>query len=449
MPQTRTEMTLVGFVQAQNCSNYAASWRHPEADHQFLTAGYYQRIARALEKGKFQLLFFDDRLALPDIYQGSHVEAVRNGVRVVKLDPLTVLSMLAGVTDHIGLGATMSTTYYPPYHVARAFATLDHMSNGRAAWNVVTSLNDSEAFNMGAAGSVDHDTRYDRADEFVQVVLDHWGCWAPDALVLDRETGVFADGSKVSRIDHAGPYLKSRGPFTVPPTPQQHPVLIQAGQSGRGREFAVRWGEVVFAIFPNLDVGRQVYAGIHEEAVRQGRDPRSFHIAPLVYPIVGRTQAEAEDKAALIESLAEPIDGLALLSEALNFDFGSKGPDEPFTDDELASISGLRSIRDRVIRLSGNPNPTVEEFVRFSARGTIREAPNFVGAPSQVADQLEEWFQAPACDGFVVAASHVPGAYEDFSELVVPELQKRGIFQTDYTAASLRDSLGFSGYRAI
>ncbi|MEM1091981.1 MAG: LLM class flavin-dependent oxidoreductase [Pseudomonadota bacterium] len=440
-------MALVGFVQAQNCSNYAASWRHPEAAHDFLTLPYYQRIAKTLEAGKFQLMFFDDRLAMPDIFEGSHAESVRHGVRVVKLDPLVVLSTLAASTSRLGLGATMSTSYYPPFHVARSFATLDHLSNGRAGWNVVTSLNDSEAFNMGATGSIAHDTRYDRSDEYMEVVLGHWNAWQADALTLDRSSGKFADPEKVSRLDHVGEYFRSRGPHTVPRTPQDHPLIIQAGQSGRGREFALRWAELIFAIFPNLDFAKRVYGEIEAQALATDRDPNSYRIAPLIYPIVADSQAEAEDKAALIESLAKPIDGLALLSEALNFDFGSKGLDEPFSDEELDAISGLRSIRDRVVKLSGKANPTVAEFVKFSARGTIKEAPNFIGSPKQVADGLEQWFTEKACDGFVVGASHVPGAYADFVRLVVPELQRRGLFHQDYPATTLRGNLGFSGYR--
>ena len=442
-----SQMALVGFMQAQNCSNYAASWRHPQARHDFLSAEYYKDIAQTLERGKFQLLFFDDRLALPDIYGHDHAEAVRHGVRVVKLDPITILALLAGATERIGLGATMSTSYFQPFHIARTFATLDHMSAGRAGWNVVTSLNDSEARNMGARQSIAHDTRYDRSDEFLEVVLGHWNAWADDALIVDPGSGEFADPAKVQRLDHEGPFFHSRGPFTVPRTPQGHPVVIQAGQSGRGRKFAVQWGEVIFAIFPNLEFGQRVYAQMHDEALELGRDPDSFRVAPLIYPIVGQTQSEAEDKAALIEGLAKPIDALALLSEALNYDFASKGLDEAFSDEELAAISGLQAIRDRVVKLSGKANPTVADFVTYSARGTIKEAPNFIGSPTQVADGLEEWFTGRACDGFVVAASHIPGAYAEFVELVVPELQRRGLHQADYAGATLRENLGLSGYR--
>jgi len=407
---TARQMVLVGFLQAQNCSNYPASWRHPESAPDFLTPGYYQRIARVLEDGKFHLAFFDDRLAMPDRYGNDYRESVRNGVRVVKMDPIPILASMGAVTSKIGLGGTCSTTYYEPFHVARMFSTLDMMTGGRAGWNVVTSLNDSEAANFGADKLPDHDTRYDRADEFMEVVHGHWSTWEEDAILLDKANNVFADPDKVHPLHHNGRYFRSRGPFTVPPSPQGRPVVIQAGQSGRGREFAVRWGEIIFAIFPNLEFGQRVYKETKELAKARGRNPDGFAIAPAVYVTVGETQAIAEDKAAFIENLAQPIDTLALLSEALNYDFAQKKPDEAFSDEELASISGLQAIRDRVVRLSGKTNPTLDDFVQFSARGTVKELPHFVGTPAQVADRMEEWFAGRACDGFVLAATHMPGA---------------------------------------
>ncbi|PPR63392.1 MAG: Nitrilotriacetate monooxygenase component A [Alphaproteobacteria bacterium MarineAlpha4_Bin2] len=440
------QIVMVGFLQAQNCSNYPASWRHQESAGDFMTPAYYDRIARALEAGKFHLAFFDDRLAMPDIYGADHAEAVRNGVRVVKMDPVPILATMAMGTKCIGLAATCSTTYYGPFHIARTFMTLDHMSGGRAAWNVVTSLNDSEAFNMGAAGSIEHDRRYDRADELMRAVIDLWGAWDDNAIVLDKGTGVFADPSKVRRSQFDGEWFQTKGTFTVPPSPQGHPVIIQAGQSGRGRRFAVEWGEVIFAILTSIEQGRQVRKEMRAEAEAFGRDPDTITLAPAIYVTVGETQSIAEDKYAYIDSLAKPIDGLALLSEALNFDFAKKNMDDPFTDDELNEISGLRGILDRVIRLSGRANPTLADFVEFSGRGTIREAPHFVGNPKQVADRLEEWFVEGACDGYVLAATHMPGAYEEFARYVVPELQRRGLYHCDYRGKTLRENLGLTGY---
>ena len=228
------QMTLVAFLQAQNCSNYPASWRHAAAVPDFLSAAYYQRIARTLEAGKFHLAFFDDRLAMPDRYGDDFAASVRHGIRVVKLDLIPLLTAMGLATRGLGIGGTYSTTYYEPFHVARVFATLDLMIGGRAAWNVVTSLNDSEAANFGQTQHLEHDTQYDRADEFMEVVLGHWRSWQDDAIVLEKERGRFADPAKVRRLDHKGQWFKSRGPFTVPRSPQGHPVVMQAGQSGRG-----------------------------------------------------------------------------------------------------------------------------------------------------------------------------------------------------------------------
>ena len=436
------QMTLVAFLQAQNCSNFVGSWRHPEAAPDFTSAEYYRRVARILEAGKFHLGFFDDRLAMPDRFGGDHAHTVANGIRCVKMDPVTILTVMGMATERLGLGATYSTTYYEPFHVARVFATLDLMTGGRAAWNVVTSVNDGEALNMGLAQHMGHDARYDRADEFLEVVLGHWDTWEDDALVADKASGRFAHPEKVHRLDHQGKFFRSRGPFTVPRSAQGHPVLIQAGQSGRGLAFAARWAELIFVAYHEIGRARADYAAFKALVAKSGRDPARLHVATAVYPVVAETRAEAEDKLALIERLPRDIDRLSLLSEVLNFDFSRKEMDEPFSDAELAGITGIQGLRDRVVRQSGKRNPTVRDFIAASGRGGLREHPVFCGAPRDVADQMEAWFTAPACDGFVIAASHVPGAYEDFVRLVVPELQHRGLHQMDYTGTTLRQSLG-------
>ncbi len=441
MAKKQREMTLVGFLQAQNCSNYVGSWRHPESTTDFLGPEYFQRIARALEYGKFHLGFFDDRLAMPDILGNDHREAVKHGVRVVKMDPVTILTCMGMATRHLGLGSTYSTTYYEPFHVARVFSTLDLMVGGRAAWNVVTSLNNSEAHNMGKETHLEHDLRYDVADEFMEVVLGHWDSWEDDAIVLDKASGLFAHPEKVHQLDHKGQYFRSKGPFTVPRSKQGRPVVIQAGQSGRGQAFSARWGELVFCVYHSLEMGKRSYDGFKAQVAKLGRDPANVAVAPAVYVVPAETQSMAEDKMALIDSLAKPVDGLALLSEALNFDFASKPMDSSFSDEELKSIGGLRAVIDRVVGLSGKKNPTIRDFVQFSNRGTVREFPRFVGTPKQIADGLEEWFNT-CCDGFVVAATHLPGGYEDFVRLVVPELQRRGLHHKDYKGPTLRDNLG-------
>ncbi|MFL6799789.1 MAG: LLM class flavin-dependent oxidoreductase [Xanthobacteraceae bacterium] len=434
------QMTLVAFLQAQNCTNLPSSWRHPLSRPDTWSAQYYRDLGRVLEAGKFHLGFFDDRLSMPDLYGRDHAHTVKHGIRCVKLDAVTVLMALGMATKRLGLGATYSTSYYQPFHVARVFATLDLLTDGRAAWNVVTSLNDGEAQNMGREEVVPHDERYDRADEFMQVVLGHWDSWEQDAIVQDKVSGLFAHPEKVRRLDHVGRHFRSRGPFTVPRSPQGRPVIIQAGQSGRGRRFGAQWGEVIFVVYPNLTTGKLDYAAFKADIAKCGRNPEDVKVTQLITTIVAATRAEAEDKRALIDKLPLEIDALSLLSEALNFDFATKGMDEPFTDAELASISGLQGIRDRALRESGKKNPTVRDFVEFTGRGRVHNP--IVGGPKEVADCLEEWFSASACDGFVVAATHVPGAYDDFVQFVVPELQRRRLLHKDYAGATLRDNLG-------
>jgi FMN-dependent oxidoreductase (nitrilotriacetate monooxygenase family) len=440
-------MTLVAFLQAQNCSNLPGSWRHPSTVLDFLTPEYYQRIARVLEEGKIQMAFFDDRLALPDRYTDNHAEAVNAGVRAVKLDPCTILMTMGMATTRLGLGSTYSTTYYEPYHVARVFATMDLMLKGRAAWNIVTSLNSGEALNFGGEKHLEHDARYDRADEFMDVVMGHWNTWEDDALILDKEGNRFADASKVHRLDHRGEWFHSRGPFSVPRSPQGHPVLIQAGQSGRGQKFAARWAELVFVIHHNLEAGKQHYKEFKEAVAAEGRDPASVQVAPACYVVVAESEAAAQEKLAIVEATARPIDALVLISEVLNYDFSKKGYDEPFSDEELADLS-WHGFRDRVVTFSGKKNPSVRDFVEVSGRGTVKEHKVFAGTPKRVADQMEEWFTAPACDGFVLAATHMPGAYEDVVRLLVPELQRRGLFHKDYEGSTLRETLGLPIPRA-
>ena len=432
------QMTLVAFLQAQNCTNLASSWRHPRSRTDTWSADYYRHVGRVLEQGKFHLGFFDDRLSMPDMYGRNHAHTVAHGIRCMKLDAVTVLTVMGMATQRLGLGATYSTSYYEPFHVARLFATIDLMTEGRAAWNVVTSLNDGEAQNMGRDEVTPHDLRYDRADEFMQVVFGHWDAWEDDAIVQDKTSGLFARPEKVHRLDHAGRYFRSRGPFTVPRSAQGHPVIIQAGQSGRGKRFGAQWGEVIFVVYPNIEIGRRDYADFKAEVARCGREPEHVKVTQLVNTVSAATKTEAEDKWAEIAKLPLEIDALSLLSEALNFDFATKGMDEAFSDRELAEMSGLQGIRDRVLRVK--KNPTVREFIQISGRGRVHDP--IVGGPAEVADALERWYVEEACDGFVVSATHVPGAYEDFVAFVIPELQRRGLFRKDYAGTTLRENLG-------
>ncbi len=434
------QMVMVGFLQAQNCTNLPSSWRHPDSRDDSMSADYYQEIARVLESGKFHMAFFDDRLAMPDRYGNDHAHTVEYGIRCVKMDPIVVLTTMGMVTSKLGLASTCSTTYYEPFDVARRFATLDLMSGGRAAWNVVTSVNDGEALNMGKDQHLEHDLRYDRADEFMEVVLGHWDSWEDGSLLIDKASGRFADPTKVKRLDHKGRFFKSRGPFTVPRSPQGHPVVIQAGASGRGQRFAGRWGEVIFTAARNLANAKQGYEAIKSEAAKQGRDPDHMFLCNLITPIAAASKAEAEDRMALIEKLPLEIDALSLLAEGLNYDFASKGIDEPLTTEELQGMQGMIGIRDGVLKTSGKTNPSARDFITFSGRGQTQDA--IVGGPKEIADRLEQMFVERGCDGFVIAATYVPGSYADFVKHVVPELQRRGLFQKDYAGMTLRENLG-------
>jgi FMN-dependent oxidoreductase (nitrilotriacetate monooxygenase family) len=433
------QMVMVGFLQAQNCTTLASAWRHPDARTDFTSAAYYQRIGQILEEGKFHLGFFDDRLAMPDIYGGNPAEVVANGVRVVKIDPVITLMAMGFGTRYLGLGSTASTTYYEPFDVARRFQTADLILGGRVAWNVVTSVNDAEAHNMGRELHMEHDLRYDRADEFMEIVLNCWDGWEDDALVVDKQSGLFADPDKVHRLEYKGKFLNSSGTFTVPRSAQGHPVVIQAGSSNRGKTFSARWAETVFVAYPDLEDGKRQYADLKAEVARLGRDPDMLTANTIAYPVVAETRMEAEDKMALIDSLYKEVDGLSLLSEALNFDFKTKAMDEAFTSEELGGMSGMQAMRDRVMRVTGR-NPTVRDFLEVTRRGRPREA--VVGSGKDVADHLEQWFEERACDGFVIAGTHTPGTFEDFVRFVVPELQRRGLYRTEYTGTTLRENLG-------
>jgi FMN-dependent oxidoreductase (nitrilotriacetate monooxygenase family) len=438
----RRQLSLVGFMQAGSTTVYAGSWRHPATEHGFLTPGYYQKLARALEDGCFDMMFFDDRLAMPGIYAGSVAEAVRVGARPVKLDLSVVLGICAAATEHIGLGATYSTTYYSPFHVARTFATLDHLTGGRAAWNVVTSVNDSEAQNCGVRVHLGHDERYDRADEFLEATTGLWDTWEDDALVLDRASGYFADPSKVHELDYEGQWIQTRGPLTVPRCPQGRPVLLQAGSSGRGRDFAARWAELIFTGDPDVDIARSHYKDQKERIAERGRDADSVKMLPMAYTVVGESRAHAEEREQLfLNELVDPVASLTLLSELMNHDFSGMALDEPITDELIASVSGIRGL---VQNLRQHIGDTITLADLAGHRATLLQGPRFVGTGRDVADQMQDWFEGDACDGFVIAATHSPGAYEDVVRLVVPELQRRGLFRDRYTGATLREHLGLA-----
>ncbi|NKQ51700.1 LLM class flavin-dependent oxidoreductase [Amycolatopsis sp. K13G38] len=436
-------MTLVGFMQASNVTVYSGSWRYPSATEDYLDLRYYQRIARVLEEGTFDLMFFDDRLAMPAIYAGSPGEAVRYGARPIKLDLTAVLGAAGAATSHLGLGATYSTTYYPPFHVARAFATLDHLSGGRAAWNVVTSVNDSEARNYGISEHLGHDERYDRAEEFIDVVAKLWDSWEDGAIIGDRDAGIFGDPDKVHELDHQGRYFSVQGPLTVPRPPQGRPPIIQAGQSPRGRKFAARWADLIFTADPDREIALDHYREQKDLVTAEGRDAQKVRLLPMAYTIVGETETIAKEKEAMfLDQLVHPMASLTLLSELMNYDFSGHSLDDVITDELINSVSGMRGLVQGVKRHVGEQPLTLRTLAGH--RATLLQGPRFVGTGAQVADQMQDWFESRSCDGFVIAATHLPGAFEDFVRLAVPELRKRGVFRSTYSGTTLRENLGLA-----
>lgn len=429
---------LAGFLLAGPVVHSHAVWRHPETQGDFLDPAYYVRAAKALEEGLFDFLFFADRLAVGDQLGGSRETALRLGAQdATRLDPLPLLSYLVAHTRHLGLGCTRSTTYYEPAHVARAFATLDHLSRGRAAWNIVTSMNDSEGRLFGKERHLEHDLRYDRADEFVEVAVKLWRSWGPEALRLDREAGVLADPAQVRALDHQGDWFRVEGPLNIPRSPQGRPVLIQAGSSGRGRRFGARWAEAIFTIQPNLAAMRAFRDDVRRQVLEQRRSPDGCKILTSVMPFIGGSEAEARAKQERHNALAQPEVGLITLCSQLNIDLSRFTLDTALG--EVAEVGNLPPAAAEKLLALG-PRTTLAELGRSYA-ASVR-VPQLVGTAAQIADRLAEWFEAGGCDGFVISPGYLPGSFVEFSESVVPHLQRRGLFRRQYQGSTLRDHLG-------
>jgi FMN-dependent oxidoreductase (nitrilotriacetate monooxygenase family) len=435
-------MLLAGFFQAGNVTHHHGCWRHPKASNGFLTGQYWIDVARALEAGGFDLIFMPDILAIHEQYGGTYETAVRyGGQTAISLDPVVVLATMAAGTSRIGVGATVSTTYWEPYHVARTFATLDHMSGGRAAWNVVTSLNEAEARNFGLTRHLDHDARYDRADDFMETVFELWESWEPDALVLDKEAGRFADATKVHYIDHQGEWFNVHGPLLSPRPPQEHPVIIQAGQSPRGRAFAARWADLVFNISPRREVRKKLYSDMKNAVITAGRHPDSVKVLTAILPIIGDTEAEALEKERELDELAIPVAGLNTLSGIIGIDL-SKYPLEMTMSEvgRLNEVGGSQGLFAIASTIGGDREVTIEEVGRKYAEGLL--VPHLPGTPEQIADGMERIIDEPGGDGFAVSAAYIPGAYEEFCERVVPILRERQRIPDAYQGETLRDHLG-------
>jgi N-acetyl-S-(2-succino)cysteine monooxygenase len=420
--------------------NHIAAWLHPEAQ---IDAGtnfhHYAEIAQTAERGKFDLMFVADAVATRD---GKLKALSRWPQYMAYFDPLTLLPALAAVTNRLGLVATATTSYNEPYHIARKFASLDHISGGRAGWNVVTSSNVSEAWNFGREQHFEHGERYDRALEFVDVVKGLWDSWDDDAFLRDRQTGRYFDPAKLHALNHKGEHFSVRGPLNVARSPQGHPVLFQAGSSDTGREVAARFAEGVFTPQHTLAGAQDFYRDLKGRMARYRRPPEALKVMPGLNAIVGRTRNEAAEKHRFLQELIHPDVGLEVLSNQLgNFDLSEYDldgplPDIPESQWALASQSSTRNI----IRWSTEEGLTIRQiYQRFAgARGQR----TVIGSPVDIVDEMETWFRDYGVDGFLFHPSHLPGGLDDFVELVVPELQNRGLFREEYEGPTLRENLG-------
>ncbi|WP_446429311.1 NtaA/DmoA family FMN-dependent monooxygenase [Leucobacter sp. 1207-22] len=437
---TARQMHLVAMVNPPT-SQYAENWRNPLSRNDWLSGRFFADLARTLERGCFDMMFFADALAVPEDRAGEFATTLRTaGKGSIYFDPLTLISHVAAATTHLGLGATVSTSFVPPYAIARQLLSVDHLSGGRVAWNIVTSTTNAEARNMGHEAIASPTDRYDHADTVVETVRELWRSWDADALVCDQTSGEFVDADRVHRIPEG---LLSRGPLTLPRSTQREPVLMQAGSSPRGRAFAARWAEIVFAIGDSADHMRELRTELRERArLDYGRDPNSIRVLQGAQPIVGATDAAATAKLAELRAAidlpsavtklerllhADPLDVTASAVEVLDAHRGATG--STGFEDMLRSVSERRSF-------------TVADLALEQAMNQLH--PQLVGSPASIADELEQLFQTEAADGFIIFPALYHASFEDFVNGVVPELQRRGVFRNSYGSSTLRGTLGLS-----
>jgi len=431
----RRMMHLGAFV--HETGQHVAAWRHPDA-HAESGASFAQavEVAQAAERGKFDLLFLADTAAVS--LSGTPESRGRMG-KVVKFEPMTVLSSLAAVTKHLGLVATSTTTYNEPYTLARQFASLDQISGGRAGWNLVTSNNEGDALNYSREEHLAHGDRYERAIEFAEVVNGLWDSWDPDAFIRDKESGISFDPAKMHVLNHKGKHFQVKGPLNVACSPQGRPVLVQAGASGTGRDVAARLAELVFTAQTTFEQAREFYGDVMARLPRFGRTPAEVKVMPGMYPVVAPTESEAKEKFDFLQSLIHPSVGLAVLEHTIGVHGLEKYPLHGPVP-EMGDTNGPLSRQRLLLEAARRDNLTLWELCLLNAgpRGHLLA----IGTPSQVADVMEHWFKNGAADGFNVMPAWLPGSLTDFVDLVIPELQRRGLFRTEYEGMTLRENLG-------
>ena len=417
-----------------------AAWRHPEVPSDGASDfRHFLRCARRAEEGGFDMVFFADGIGVraDDNPAGSLCHSNRN----VELEPLTLLSALAPMTERIGLVTTASTTYNEPYHIARKFASLDRISGGRAGWNIVTSWSQQEAWNLSRDAHLDYDTRYDRAREFVDVVTGLWESWEPGAFVRDKASGRYYDPAKLHTLHHKGRHFQVRGPLNVDRTPQGRPILVQAGANEAGQEIAAAHADVVYSSALELGAAQAYYAALKGRMARHGREAGHLLVMPALVAVVGRTRAEAQGKFDRLQELIDPLVGLAHVYTAMG-DLSGYPLDGPVPEPIDAPV---RSLAYKWWNKAVAEGMTIRQFYTAHAAGGGLQV---IGTAADVADVMQEWVEAGGADGFNLTPTHLPHGIDDFVELVVPELRRRGLMRTAYDGTTLRENLGLPAYRS-
>jgi FMN-dependent oxidoreductase (nitrilotriacetate monooxygenase family) len=417
--------------------HHVASWRHSGAQ---IDAGinleHYVEITQTAERGKMDMIFFQDSVAV----RRANIEALsRSAQYIANFEPITLLSALAMATDHIGLTATASTSYNEPYHVARKFASLDHISGGRAGWNLVTSVQDAEAQNFGREQHYSHEERYARAREFAEVVKGLWDSWEDDAFLRDVESGLYFDPDKLHTLDFKGEHFSVKGPLNVPRPPQGHPVIVQAGASEAGMELAAEYAEVAFCSPNSIEVAQTYYANLKGRMEKFGRAPEDLKVLPGLSPVVAPTMSEAEEKLQEMQEMIDPVVAQAILGTVLGYvDLSNYDMDGPLPD--LPETNASKSTVDELTTMAREEKLTIRELAMrvAGARGKFV----LTGTPSHIADFMEDWLTNDGADGFNILPPVLPASLNEFVDLVIPELQRRGLFRTEYEGTTLRENLG-------
>ncbi len=417
-------------------SIHTGAWRYPGAypDANF-NFDRLRNFARRLEAAKFDAFFMADHLAVLNM----PVDALKRSHTVTSFEPFTLLSALAGATERIGLVGTASTTFDEPYHIARRFASLDHISGGRAGWNIVTTANPDAALNFGYDSQMDHDARYVRAREFYDVVTGLWDSFADDAFVRDVDGGLYFDPDRMHVLDHKGPSLSVRGPLNIARPVQGWPVIVQAGASEAGRQLAAETAEVIFGAERSLEAGKRFYADIKARMRKVGRDPTQLKILPAAFVVVGDSVAEAQALRDHLDSLVHYDSGIGSLNGMLDYDVSGFDPDGPLPD--IPETNASKSQRDRMVELARAENLTIRQLAQ---KAGSYAGLAFVGTPATVADAMEQWLVEEGSDGFNVMFPWLPGGLDAVVDKLVPELQRRGLFRREYEGRTLRDHLGLA-----